>query len=171
MMLLAKTVTLFDRADQLLKAMQPAIRGMLLLMLGATLWLALDRSPPFAMLQPEYPPPTVQPGQDVALRANVRRDVERNCSATMDRFVHFVDGRRQDLPQRRYTAQAIADMEAVSPGRMAPVISVPDWAPPGRATLHTTLYYRCNVTHDFKPIVVVLYLPFEVVAPPPKPHE
>ena len=161
-------VQLFRWLDSLIEASLPAIRGMLVLLLGATVWLALDRAPPFAVLQPEYPAPTVLPGASVTLRAYVRRDTERNCACTMERFILYADGRRQDLEPRQYTPNAIADMEAVSPGRMAPVVEVPAWAPPGRATLHTTLYYRCNVTHDLRPIVVVTYLPFEVL-PAPRP--
>ena len=156
-------VTWAKLADSALESMWPALVGMVVLLLAATAWLALDRAPPFAVTGLPYPPPTVRPGEEVALRATVYRDMTRECSADMERRILFSDVRRIDITPAHFTAREIALQEARSPGRMAPVISVPIWAPIGRADLITTLRYRCNVTHDLVPITVVMAMPFEVV--------
>ena len=156
-------MSLAQAADDALEAARPAVHGMLALLIAATVWLACDREPPFELVRPDYPPPVARPGDHVALRATVNRQTDRGCSVEMERRVLFADGRRIDMAPGKYTAQEVAMSEVRSPGRMAPVIDVPTWAPLGRADVVSTLRYRCNITHDLYPITVVTNLPFEVV--------
>jgi hypothetical protein len=155
-------------ADRLLLAVLPGVKMILLVLVLGTLWLATDRAPPFALLKSEYPPPVVAPGAYVALRADVRRDIERDCSAVMSRHIHFADARRVELPVAQFSAHELAAQELRAPGRMAPVVLVPAWAPDGRADMIATLRYRCgrNPWHWPFPIEVVISLPFIVQGPP-----
>jgi hypothetical protein len=154
-------------ADDLLLAIWPGLRGILATLVVGTVFLAFDRAPPFAVLLPDYPPPVVAPGGAVVLRANVRRDIDRNCAATMYRRMHFAEGRRE-LPTEYFSAAEIAIQEVRTPGRMAPAIDIPGWAPEGRGDLIATLHYRCgsNPWHMIWPIEVVTTMPFIVQRPP-----
>lgn len=155
-------------ADRLLLAVMPGVKLILLVLVLGTLWLATDRAPPFEVLKPDYPPPVVAPGEHVVLRADVRRNISRDCSAVMSRHIHFSDARRIELPTAEFSASELASQELRSPGRMAPVVLVPLWAPDGRADLIATIRYRCgrNPWHWPFPIEVFASLPFIVQGPP-----
>lgn len=151
--------------DALLLACMPAVYGLLVLMVGATAWLALDREPPFVLIAFDEPPPRVQAGGVVTIRAAVRREVWRGCSVTLTNRMHFAGGARWDMGERRFSAEELADQERRTPGRLAVVNDVPAWAPPGPAVLVSTRYYACgnNPTHWFAPIEVMTAAPFEVL--------
>lgn len=153
-------------ADEALEAAWPAVVGLFLMMLLALAWLATERDPPFEVVRVQHA--EGYPGDEIALRADVRRELHRPCSALLQRHLLFVDGRRWDMLPRPFTRQEIEHQASVAPGTMAPVIRIPDWAPPGRATMVSTLHYRCNITHEVWPIEVVIHQPFTVL---PRPTE
>lgn len=143
----------FGWLDDLIDLAMPAIRGMVVLLLGATAWLAADRVPPFRLLSVDYPPPVVAPGGTLFMKASVWRDADRSCSLRAVSRVHFSDGSRMDLPVREFAAQELKMQEARTPGRVSVALVVPDWAPTGAAYISTTRYYQCNITHRLFPIL------------------
>lgn len=153
MTLTATIVRVFGWLDDLIDLAMPAIRGMVVLLLGATFWLAADRSPPFKLLSVDHPSPVVAPGGTLFMRASVWRDADRSCSLRAVSRVHFSDGSRMDLPVRDFSAQELKAQEARTPGRVSVAMVVPDWAPTGASYISTTRYYQCNITHRVFPIL------------------
>lgn len=143
----------FVLLDKALEACMPAVKGMLVLLLGGTAWLGTDREPPFRLLALDQPPPVVAPGGALVMRAAVWRDVDRDCSMRAVSRIHFSDGSRLDLPTRDFTAQELRAQESRSPGRVAVALEIPAWAPVGPAYIDTTRYYQCNITHQRFPIL------------------
>lgn len=144
----------FRLFDQGIDLAMPAIRGMLVLLIGATAWLAMDRAPPFRVIAVDHPPPVVAPGGPLFMRAAVWRDVDRMCSARVISRMHFSDGARLEMPLREYTAQELREQESRTPGRIAVALEVPDWAPAGPGSVSVSRYYQCNITHRAFPIQV-----------------
>ncbi len=160
-----RAVSAAKAADDALEAAWPAVVGLVVILLLALAWLATDRDPPFDVVRVQYAEGYA--GDDIALRADVRRELHRPCSALLQRHVIFVDGRRFDLQSKTFTRHEIEHQASIAPGTMAPVIRIPEWAPAGRATMVSTLRYRCNVTHELWPIEVVVHQPFTVLQRPP----
>jgi hypothetical protein len=153
MTLTATIGRVFGWLDDLIDLAMPAIRGMLVLLIGATAWLGMDRSPPFKVLSVDHPPPVVAPGGPLFMRASVWRDTERACSVRVVSRMHFSDGARLELPQRQFTAAELLDQERRTPGRVSVAMELPDWAPAGPGHVYVTRYYECNITHRLFPIV------------------
>ena len=153
MTITSAVVRVFRWFDDLIDAAMPAIRGMVVIMLGATLWLAADRETPFRVIGIDQPPPIVAPGGVVIIRADVWRDVDRSCSMKGISRMHFSDGTRFDLPVREFSAQELREQEARTPGRISVATMVPTWAPAGPAFVSSSRYYQCNITHLVLPIL------------------
>ena len=128
---------------------------------GAVAWFALDRDPPFAVLSVD--PASAKAGEWVTIRSQVRREVDRNCSADFSRFVFDSGGSRYDLGTSSATAEMIRVMERKSPGVLAITIRLPDGMQAGSADLTTALQYRCNKVHYLWPIEVTTHMPFRVL--------
>lgn len=125
---------------------------------------ALDRHPPFEILNVE--PATVEPGQAVYLKAQVRRDVDRNCSVQYTRHIYDGANFRHDLEGvQRMNSEAIRTMDARAPGQLNLTIRVPSNAAPGNASLVTALDYECNPLHAMWPIHVVSEMRFTIMEP------
>jgi hypothetical protein len=143
----------FGWLDDLIDLAMPAIRGMLVLLIGATVWLGMDRTPPFKVLSVDHPPPVVVPGGLLMMKASVWRDADRSCSVRVISRMHFADGARLELPTREFTALELREQEARTPGRVAVAMEVPEWAPAGPGVVSVSRYYECNITHRIFPIV------------------
>ena len=125
---------------------------------------ALDREPPFAITGPVT---VVNPeaGGEVFFDMPVRRDIERECSATFARYMIDAKGFRRDFDRdpRHVSADAIRAMELRMDGRLQLAIPTAYGMPPGRSTYTTILQYRCNPLHAWWPIEVTMTLEFEVL--------
>ena len=149
----ARVGRVFGWLDDLIDLAMPAIRGMLVLLIGATVWLGMDRTPPFKVLSVDHPPPVVVPGGLLMMKASVWRDADRSCSVRVISRMHFSDGARLELPAREFTALELREQEARTPGRVAVAMEVPEWAPAGPGVVSVSRYYECNITHRIFPIV------------------
>ena len=137
---------------------------LLLFFIATTGLMLADRDPPFAVLSVE--PAAAKPGQYVWLRAKVRRDVDRRCSAAFSRYIFDANGERvADLGDSRMSHEGIAELERLTPGRMAVRIQVPPDMDAGEAMLLTSIAYACNQAHQWLPIHVTTRLPFTVLPP------
>ena len=137
--------------------------AVILMIAGAQMgaWLA-DREPPFVVIRTE--PSIAKRGEEITLRADVRRDVHRNCSAKFARYVFDADGFRRDLEGEHVaSAEFINALEKRSPGKLQVAIKLSQALPLGQSLLVTDLRYRCNPLHEVWPIVVKTEIPFEVV--------
>ena len=138
-----------------------------LVLIGVLIWagtMALDRSPPFELLS--YATNRPGPGGTLVVRAQVRRDLERECSVTFSRYLFDRFGARHEAsgPQLM-TPQALRNMDAMAPGQLNLQVPIPPAFPPGPASLTTVLEYRCNPLQDvLRPINVEMAIPFEVVS-------
>jgi len=137
-----------------------------ILIMAGTLILvqAADRHPPFEIL--EYSVPTGRPGDKVTFRAKVRRDIERNCSATMSRSFFDASRARHDIDYIQFSPELIAGMERATPGEMAPTMVIPQAAEPGLGELVSSLSYVCNRVHSWGwPIHVTTRMQVYVLEP------
>lgn len=124
-------------------------------------FLALDREPPFAILEVE--PAAARAGETVKLHMTVRRDVERECSAEFTRYVFDSGFTRYYIDRGQASADFIRNLEKKSPGHLNIAFTIPADVDPGPATLETVLDYRCNKMHRLWPIEVTTIAPFTVL--------
>lgn len=108
---------------------------------------AADRAEPFEVLS--YEPISGRPGETVVIRAAVRRDIDRGCAASMSRSFFDATNARFDIDTAAFTPQFLAQMEARTPGRMAPTLTIPTAAAPGVGELVSNLDYVCNRVHSW----------------------
>jgi len=124
-------------------------------------WFATDREPPFEVISNERV--IAYAGHTVTLRAKVRREIWRQCSADMSRYVLDPQGDRLDLGQSHFSAKFIEDMEKLYPGELRIQVPIPADFDTGPSVLVSVLQYRCNrAIHSWAPIVVTTMIPFEV---------
>jgi hypothetical protein len=123
-----------------------------------TIW-SFDREPPFEILSTHTA--KAKAGDAVVLRAAVRRDLSRRCSAHFGRAVIDSSGARYDFEGSQFAAASTIEMiDRYTPGEMLVALDVPSAAQPGPASLVTTLRYACNPTHMLVPIDLVTVIPF-----------
>lgn len=123
-----------------------------------------NRSPPFAVLSVDAA--TARPGDYVRIYASVWRDPTRQCSLNYNRYLYDRDGLRYDMGSSSASFEAIAAVEAATPGRLAVAVQLPPSILPGRARILTELAYRCNYAQNLFPIELSAELPFYVLPPP-----
>ena len=122
-----------------------------------------DSAPPFAVLGIERLE-RVHPGQTVRISAHVLRDIRRNCDATMRRAVFDSGGYRYDIAgEVFFTAESIAKMDQMAPGKLTVAIDVPPGLLPGPAVVISQIEYQCNPLQRLFPITILTELPFEVI--------
>lgn len=126
-------------------------------------WYTLDRKPPFAVVSVE--PAFARPGEYVTIKAEVRRDVNRHCSAEFSRYVFDALNTRFDLGTQLASPEMIERADQASPNTLRVSFLVPPTIATGPARLDTVLQYRCNRVHYIWPIEVTTRMPFEVLAP------
>lgn len=128
------------------------------------LW-AMDRKPPFAIL--EYSAASAKPGGAATIYAKVHRDMNRRCSASYSQIFFDSTNARWELSDgaQLVNAQAIAELEKRMPGAMRIKVVIPAAAAPGMGILMTVKDYSCNPVHLFYPIAVVLMMDVNVLQP------
>ena len=129
----------------------------------ALVWFAADREPPFTVLR--VWPASAAPGEEITIHVDVKRQIDRNCSARMSRSIFYSTQERTDLGTAHFSAQTIAAMERATPGRLHVNFVVPKGADPGPAALVSSLEYVCNATHRWVPIEMTTTMPFTILAP------
>lgn len=149
--------------DLILYPLDRLARIFIVVLLVAVAVLATDREPPFAVLSVQ--PAAARAGDIVIVRAKVRRDTERGCSATFVRYVTDSESTRWLIDHGNASSAMIAHLEKRSPGTLALAVRVPYDARPGPAEMETVLDYACNKTHYVWPIQVTTQLGFTVLPP------
>lgn len=136
---------------------------LLLLILGQVFLWALDRSPPFSVVNYQVTP--VQAGQMAVVNVSVKRDLSRMCSVTYSRMFLDSKGVTWDLTEgvRVMTAQALNELDRRNPSALTIKISIPAAAAIGPGTIMTVLEYICNPVHQAYPIPVVMLTNVEVL--------
>ena len=129
-----------------------------------TFW-ALDREPPFVLHN--YTVMAGSPGATVVIEANVSRDIHRNCSAELTRYLVDSAGTPFVLPVNSFmSAQAIADVERSNPGKFRIPITIPLEAKVGQARVKMPIQYTCNIMHKIRPVSVLLDMELNITRPP-----
>lgn len=139
-------------------------RAGIIVFLGWGGLMALDRDPPFKLL--DYWTSQPRPGGVLVVRARVQRALERDCSVTFSRYLFDRFGARHEGggPQVM-TPRALRNMDAMAPGELNVQMTIPVGFPPGPAVMTTVLEYRCNALQDvLRPIGVEMQIPFEVLS-------
>jgi hypothetical protein len=154
-------MTAFRWLDHLLERLQDFSYAVIWLSVGIIIVLASDREPPFEVLG--VYPAQARPGDTIEIVAKVRRDTDRNCSASFSTYVLDKDGTRFDFGTREVSAELIRRIELVTPGVMKVAFVVPYLADPGPANYIGVLRYRCNKVHAWWPIEVTTNLPFTIL--------
>lgn len=147
--------------DEIVDILDPVWNAALLLGIGSLLWLALDRKPPFELV--EVYPAQARPGEHVQIIAKVRRDLDRGCAADMSRYVFDGRGTRWDEPTRHFSAETIELMAEQQPETLRVSVMVPFDAHPGIGRVVSDLEYRCNITHALVPIRTSAVMPFTIL--------
>lgn len=124
-------------------------------------YYTLDREPPFAVLSVE--PASAKPGEWITIKAAVRRDVRRNCSAEFSRYIFDSSNTRFDVGTQVASAELVKAINERSPNELKVSFIVPQTASPGSAWMETVLQYHCNKVHRIWPIEVTTRMPFEVL--------
>jgi hypothetical protein len=133
------------------------------------LWGMLDRTPPVALLSVE--PASARAGEVITIRANIKRDLSRDCDAEFSRYIFgLTTGSFPQPVQTRFvlgTQTASSDMirmmDKAWPGGLIVSERVPFELIPGPARLIADITYRCNKGHSLVPITVNMALPFTVL--------
>lgn len=127
---------------------------------------ALDRNPPFAIVGP-IQVVNAKPGETAFFTAEVRRDLDRECSVDFSRYLIDGVGVRHDFgaDPRVMTADGIRAMDVLMGGRLRLAIEIPRGANPGPAVYTSELRYRCNPLHQWWPIEVTMPLRFKIEEP------
>ena len=136
-----------------------AIIAVCMVLLGV--W-ALDRKPPFALISSDLS--YTAAGNFAVVKAHVRRDLGRNCSAAYSRQFYDSTGVRFDLVNNVVaTPSSIQLLNNLTPGSLVVTFLVPTTAVKGSGKLVSVLEYRCNPLHYLWPIDVVYSVPMEIV--------
>lgn len=151
----------FNTLDEIVEAMSWVWTGLLILGIGSLAYLAMDREPPFSVVQ--VYPASARPGEQVEIVAKVRRDLDRQCASDMSRFVFDGRGTRWDEPTRHFSPDTIAMMARQNPDTLRVSVTVPKDAYPGQGSVVSDLEYHCNVTHAFWPIRITAVMPFTIL--------
>ena len=125
------------------------------------LWMMGDSKAPFELYSYKVEP--VRPGEVLKLRAEVRRDLGRNCAVTFSRHMFDSAGTRLDLVgQTTMTAAALEQLNAIDNDVLRLAIPIPEYAEPGPAILVTPLVYQCNAWHGLRPIEYTMRIDFDI---------
>jgi len=156
-----RTVAALKAIDRCAEKAQWLAKLLLVLACMSVVWFALDRDPLFEVLSVE--PAHARPGEVVIIKAEVRRDADRGCSAAMTQFLFDSDRKRFDLGSSVASAELIRDIETYSPGLMLMTLTLPRSISYGQADLVSVINYRCNKVHALWPIEVTTHIPFTVI--------
>lgn len=151
----------FHRIDSVLDRLAWIPSIVLVLAIIISVAQLMDRKPPFEILHVE--PAFARAGEAVTLRADVWRDTERRCNATMSRYVFDANGARWDYPVSMFPASLISSMAQQTPGELKVAIVIPAGAASGQADLVSVLSYQCNRAHVLWPIEVTTHIPFTIL--------
>lgn len=154
-------MALFEAVDRVLRRFLLAAQIIIAFGLITAVAMAFDRKPPFEVLS--VAPAYAVAGESVTIRATVRRDTDRRCSADFTRYLFASDGQRFDLGSSSASVDIIRDLDRRTPGETVVSFTVPSSMPSGPAALVTSLEYRCNRVHTLWPIEVTTTFPFEVL--------
>lgn len=131
---------------------------------------ALDRRPPFAVLQHDTVP--IKAGSYAVIDVPVWRDMSRDCDSRYSRHLFDASGSRITLNTDSYaSAETIRKLETQTPGRMLIKFPVPPirsngddgGVVPGLGSLDADLRYYCNKGHYLAPIQVRTSIPVLIV--------
>lgn len=124
---------------------------------------AFDRRAPFRVVG--YDPIVAKRGESAAIRADVRRDMRRDCSVSFTRFLYDSKGVRFDIGDvREMSAATIRELNSRSPNELKFAVQMPPKMAAGEAELVTELKYVCNPLHVAWPIVLLMKNKIEVLA-------
>lgn len=133
------------------------------------LWGVLDRTPPATLISVE--PASARAGEIVTIRANIKRDLSRECDAEFSRYIFGMTAGNFPQPvEARFvlgTQTASADMirmmDRTWPDGLIVSERIPFELLPGPARLIADITYRCNKGHSLWPVTVNMNLPFTVL--------
>lgn len=156
-----RAVSALKAIDHIATRMQWLAKCLVVFGLLAVAWFALDRDAPFEVYAVE--PAQARPGEIITIRANVRRDVDRYCSADMTQFIMDSEKKRFDLGISHASADLITELDRQAPGKLILTMRLPVAMAYGEADLYSSISYRCNKVHALWPIEVTTQIPFMVV--------
>jgi hypothetical protein len=131
-------------------------------MVAAVLLTALDREPPFRILQHE--PVRIRAGTQAYVDVPVWRDRTRTCNAEYDRYLFDSTGTRFDLTTGAYASDAL--IRSLPQGRLMFSFYVPQQRTDstsglalGPGAIVTPLRYYCTKGHHFWPLEITTTIP------------
>lgn len=152
-------------------AIQSVAAAQLILAIGAAVFvygMFADRSPPFVLLSVE--PAAARPGETVVIRAKVKRDLSRGCSADFSRYMWGATATEGADVETRFVLGAthaspdmLAMMDKRWPDGLVIAERVPDRMSPGPARITADIEYVCNKAQALWPINVHAEFPFQVL--------
>ena len=150
-------------ANEIVKATRSIAQAIIYIGALAFVFLLLDRAPPFAVVSVE--PASARPGEWVHIKARVRRDADRDCSAEISRYIYDADGSRFELGTSIASPELIRQLERTVPGELRFSMLLPAAIPPGDAAIVSVLNYVCHKPQVLWPIQVTTSIPFTVLPP------
>lgn len=132
---------------------------------GQTIAWAINRTPPFTVLEGRIIPPAI-PGGVLRIDGVVKRDLSRDCDLEVTQWVEESAGYRHYLNPVAMRAESIRKLEEISPGRTQYAAAIPPTVKPGPAVYHAESRYTCNPVHLLWPISIITRIPFNVETPP-----
>lgn len=132
---------------------------------------ATDTTPPFQLLA-QAVVVSGPPGGEVAFEAEVRRDLDRECSVAFSRHIVDARGFRHDFEgEPRYlSAEGLRRMDDDMGGKLRLIVNIPKAAAVGPAVYAAELRYVCNPLQTLFPIRTHMTLPFDVLPAAPRPE-
>ena len=117
------------------------------------LW-AMDYDPPFKVIS--YVTEPVRVGGVLSIRAEVERDLDRDCYVELSSGIYDSTGARWDMGTTQIISpEALRELDARSPGKLVRKIQLPNNMAPGPAIVLSNMLYRCNPFHNLiRPISV-----------------
>jgi hypothetical protein len=123
-------------------------------LVAAIKWSGEDTAP-FALLN--YEAPAFVVGQNLVVKADVRRDVSRSCSFRSTKTLYDGHGvKLVEYPELRLSASTLHSRTLMFKDKLSLSVPTPEGMSPGPVVLKVLLEYECNPLHRVWPIQVRL---------------
>ena len=133
--------------------------------MGQVFYWMYDRSPPLVIF--EYTASPTQPNGTMLINGDVKRSLDRECSAVLSRTLIDANGYRSAIGGSQImTADAIRKIDDANHNKMLVAIPIPKDIVPGPAVLATSMSYTCNPIHQLWPIEMLIEMNVEILPEP-----
>lgn len=138
--------------------------ALLVATIGINAYWVVNRADPLVILE-QTVVPQGRPGDVLHFSAKVRRDYDPPCSVASQRVVISSTGYRFNIDSTELSGETLRMLTQATPDHLYSTLVIPQGVAPGRATLVTSLTYKCNPIDTLLPNTATTVLYFDVLPP------